>query len=165
METTIPPTSTTRPQLGATLLQDGWITADQLDLALREAKRNGLMLGQTLVGLGFITEKVLAHYLAEGTQTGMVDLDEGRDRSYGRCINSHGDVAGERGGGPQRGFLYTDEFGMVNLDDLVVGTAEDLNYWKSNSVFINAINDSGQICGYVNGDPIKAFVLTPVPVE
>jgi type IV pilus assembly protein PilB len=74
METTIPPTSTTRPQLGATLLQDGWITADQLDLALREAKRNGLMLGQTLVGLGFITEKVLAHYLAEGTQTGMVDL-------------------------------------------------------------------------------------------
>ena len=32
------------------------------------------MLGQTLIGLGFITENVLAHYLAEGTQTGMVDL-------------------------------------------------------------------------------------------
>ena len=74
MSTTTPSTSTTRPQLGASLRQDGWISAEQLDLALREAKRNGLMLGQTLVGLGFITEKVLAHYLAEGTQTGMVDL-------------------------------------------------------------------------------------------
>ena len=74
METTTPPTSTTRPQLGATLLQDGWITAEQLDLALREAKRNGMMLGQMLIGLGFITETLLAHYLAEGTQTGMVDL-------------------------------------------------------------------------------------------
>ncbi|MDH5429282.1 MAG: GspE/PulE family protein [Nitrospirota bacterium] len=68
------PTSSTRPQLGTTLLQDGWISTEQLDLALRETKRNGLMLGQTLVSLGFITEKVLAHYLAEGTHTGMVDL-------------------------------------------------------------------------------------------
>ncbi|MDH5562713.1 MAG: ATPase, T2SS/T4P/T4SS family [Nitrospirota bacterium] len=67
-------TATTRPQLGTTLLQDGWISAEQLDLALREAKRNGVMLGQTLIGLGFITENLLAHYLAEGTQTGMVDL-------------------------------------------------------------------------------------------
>ncbi len=66
--------STTRPQLGATLLQDGWISEEQLDLALREAKRNGVMLGQTLISLGFITEKLLAQYLAEGTQTGMVDL-------------------------------------------------------------------------------------------
>lgn len=74
MSTTTPQTSTTRPPLGTLLLQDGWISAEQLDLALREAKRNGVMLGQTLVGLGFITEKVLAHYLAEGTQTGMVDL-------------------------------------------------------------------------------------------
>ncbi|MDH5426795.1 MAG: ATPase, T2SS/T4P/T4SS family [Nitrospirota bacterium] len=72
--TTAPQTSTPRPQLGTLLQQDGWISPEQLDLALREAKRNGLMLGQTLVSLGFITEKVLAHYLAEGAQTGMVDL-------------------------------------------------------------------------------------------
>ncbi len=68
------PTTATRPQLGASLLQDGWISQEQLDLALREAKRTQVMLGQTLISLGFITEKVLAHYLAEGTQTGMVDL-------------------------------------------------------------------------------------------
>ncbi|MEC4682047.1 MAG: ATPase, T2SS/T4P/T4SS family [Nitrospirota bacterium] len=67
-------TTTTRPQLAASLLEDGWITTEQLDLALREAKRNGVMLGQSLIGLGFITENLLAHYLAEGTQTGMVDL-------------------------------------------------------------------------------------------
>ncbi|MDH5296244.1 MAG: GspE/PulE family protein [Nitrospirota bacterium] len=63
-----------RPLLGASLLQDGWLTQEQLDLAVRESKRKGVMLGQTLIGLGFITEKVLAHYLAEGTQTGLADL-------------------------------------------------------------------------------------------
>ena len=67
-------TTTTRHQLAASLLEDGWITTEQLDLALREAERNGVMLGQSLIGLGFITENLLAHYLAEGTQTGMVDL-------------------------------------------------------------------------------------------
>ncbi len=66
--------SPARPQLGATLVQDGWITEEQLDLGLRESKRNKVMLGQTLVHLGFISEKLLAHYLAEGTQTGLVDL-------------------------------------------------------------------------------------------
>ena len=96
--------------------------------------------------------------------SGMVDLDEGRNTSYGRCINSHGDVAGQLqfSTGPQRGFLYIDEFGKVNLDDLVVGTAEDLGYWMSYSVYVNAMNDNGQICGNVGGDPVKAFVLTPV---
>jgi type IV pilus assembly protein PilB len=71
-----PPTTTSaaRTLLGTSLLQDGWITQEQLDLAIRESKRKGAMLGQTLIGLGFITEKVLAHYLAEGTQTGLVDL-------------------------------------------------------------------------------------------
>ncbi len=66
--------SPTRPQLGATLVQDGWITEEQLNLGLRESKRNKVMLGQTLIHLGFISEKLLAHYLAEGTQTGIVDL-------------------------------------------------------------------------------------------
>jgi type IV pilus assembly protein PilB len=71
-----PPATTqaARPLLGTSLLQDGWITQEQLDLAIRESKRKGVMLGQALIGLGFITEKVLAHYLAEGTQTDLVDL-------------------------------------------------------------------------------------------
>ena len=68
------PTTSPRPALGASLVQDSWITQEQLDLAVREGKRNGVLLGQTLIGLGFITEKILAQYLAEGTQTGIVDL-------------------------------------------------------------------------------------------
>ncbi|MCA9458180.1 MAG: hypothetical protein KC587_16050, partial [Nitrospira sp.] len=72
MPTTPTPPTAARPLLGTSLLQDGWITQEQLDLAVRETKRKGVMLGQTLIGLGFITEKVLAHYLAEGTQTGLV---------------------------------------------------------------------------------------------
>ncbi len=68
------PTTTHRPQLGAALLEEGWITQEQLDLAIREGKRKGMLLGQTLIGLGFITENVLAHYLAEGTQADLVDL-------------------------------------------------------------------------------------------
>jgi type IV pilus assembly protein PilB len=68
------PTTTPRPQLGASLLEDGWVTQEQLDLAVREGQRTGNLLGQTLIGLGFITEQVLAHYLAEGTQAGMVDI-------------------------------------------------------------------------------------------
>jgi type IV pilus assembly protein PilB len=71
---TTPSIPSARPLLGTSLLQDGWITQEQLDLAIREGKRKGAMLGQILIGLGFITEKVLAHYLAEGTQTGLVDL-------------------------------------------------------------------------------------------
>jgi len=71
---TKPTPTAARPLLGTSLLQDGWITQEQLDLAVRESKRKGAMLGQTLIGLGFITEKVLAHYLAEGTQAGLVDL-------------------------------------------------------------------------------------------
>jgi len=68
------PTTTPRPQLGTSLLEDGWITQEQLDLAILESKRMGNMLGQTLIDLDFLTEKVLAHYLAEGTNTGMADI-------------------------------------------------------------------------------------------
>lgn len=64
MATTTPQTSTARPLIGNSLLEDGWISQEQLDLGLREAKRNGILLGQTLVALGFITETVLANYLS-----------------------------------------------------------------------------------------------------
>lgn len=76
MPTPLTTTQTARPLLGATLHQDGWITQEQLDLAVRESRRTGVMLGQALIGLGFITEKILAHYLAEGTQAGLVDLSQ-----------------------------------------------------------------------------------------
>ncbi len=67
-------TSSTRPQIGTRLLQDGHVSQEQLDLAIRESKRQGRLLGEVLIALGFITESTLAGYLAQGTQTDTVDL-------------------------------------------------------------------------------------------
>lgn len=69
-------TSAKRPPLGTRLLQDGHLNPEQLDLAVREAKRQGRLLGQVLVSLGFLSESVLARYLAAGTQTDIIDLAE-----------------------------------------------------------------------------------------
>lgn len=71
---TTPTTILNRPPLGTRLLQDGQLNPEQLDLAVREAKRQGLLLGQVLVSLGFISESTLARYLAIGTHTDIVDL-------------------------------------------------------------------------------------------
>ncbi|MDR4495074.1 MAG: ATPase, T2SS/T4P/T4SS family [Nitrospirales bacterium] len=74
MTTSTTTTSANRPQLGTRLLQDGHLNPEQLDLAVREAKRQGRLLGQVLVNLGFLSEAVLARYLAIGTQTDIIDL-------------------------------------------------------------------------------------------
>ncbi len=69
-------TAATAPpaRLGDWLLEQGHLLPSQLELALREQKRGGRMLGQTLVELGFVTQEVLAAFLADRTQTGRVDL-------------------------------------------------------------------------------------------
>ena len=67
-------TTANRPQLGTRLLQDGHLNPEQLDLAVRESKRQGRLLGQVLVSLGFLSEAILARYLAIGTQTDIIDL-------------------------------------------------------------------------------------------
>ena len=61
-------------RLGDWLIESGQLSQSQLDLALREQKRGGKMLGQTLVDLGFVTQEVLAGFLANKTQTEQVDL-------------------------------------------------------------------------------------------
>ncbi len=113
--------------------------------------------------------KLNSHAFRFSDLTGMVDLDGSRqNESRGTAINLQGDVAGHRwyrNDNQTRGFLYTDEYGMVDLDDLVVGTPEDLDHWMTRKVNIDAMNDSGQICGGLTGTPAKAFVLTRVPVE
>ena len=52
-------------RIGDRLVQMGIITADQLNVALQEKKISGKMLGEVLVGLGFITDEVLSAFLAE----------------------------------------------------------------------------------------------------
>ena len=63
----------TRP-LGQRLLDAGLVTEDQLNLALREGKRLKVYLGEALVELGFVSQEVLAIFLAQETQSEWVDV-------------------------------------------------------------------------------------------
>jgi general secretion pathway protein E/type IV pilus assembly protein PilB len=61
-------------RFGERLLQDERITKDQLQIALHEQRRNGQLLGSTLVQLGFLKESDLADMLAERTGFRSIDL-------------------------------------------------------------------------------------------
>ncbi|RMH05603.1 MAG: type II/IV secretion system protein [Nitrospirae bacterium] len=63
-----------RAPLGQRLLDVGLITPDQLEFALREAKREGKYLGETLEQLGFVSHDTLAFFLASETHAELVDL-------------------------------------------------------------------------------------------
>ncbi len=45
-------------KLGQQLLVKGLVTIDQLDIGLTEQKKNGRLLGEVLVGLGFVSESI-----------------------------------------------------------------------------------------------------------
>jgi type IV pilus assembly protein PilB len=61
-------------RLGDRLLDAGLITANQLELALREQKRTGKLIGTVLQDLGFVTGPALSAFLAKDAQTPTVDL-------------------------------------------------------------------------------------------
>jgi type IV pilus assembly protein PilB len=63
-------------RLGDWLLEQGHITETQLDLALREQKRKSKLLGATLLELGFVSQDVLAQFLAQKTESESVELGE-----------------------------------------------------------------------------------------
>ncbi|WP_018152128.1 GspE/PulE family protein [Leeia oryzae] len=50
-------------RLGGKLLQQGVLTADQLGIALKEQQHSGLLLGQQLVHLGFVTDTAIQQAL------------------------------------------------------------------------------------------------------
>src|SRR2546426_3983725 len=52
-------------QLGTILVDEGLVTADQLEQALAEQRRSGRLLGQILVGWSYLTGFSLARVLAE----------------------------------------------------------------------------------------------------
>lgn len=60
--------------LGQRLLESGLVSQLQLDLALREQKRQGRMLGEVLVDLGFVNPEVLTGTLASENKTAVVDV-------------------------------------------------------------------------------------------
>jgi len=61
-------------RLGDRLLDAGLISPNQLELALREQKRGGKLIGTVLQDLGFITGPALSAFLAKDAQTPTVDL-------------------------------------------------------------------------------------------
>jgi hypothetical protein len=53
-----------RRQLGTIMLEEGFLTAEQLDWAIAEQHRTGLPLGQVLVELGMVSAGAVANALA-----------------------------------------------------------------------------------------------------
>ena len=97
---------------------------------------------------------------------GMKDLKtlDGDIDSAARSINSTGKIVGWslRPDWSRRGFLYSDEFGMVELNSLIDNLPPEI---KSITPWGIQINDAGEICGsFLFGDGIEeAFLLTPNP--
>lgn len=60
-------------RLGELLVTRGLISKDQMEVALKEQKASGKMLGGTLVEMGFITESVLGEVLAESSGSAQFD--------------------------------------------------------------------------------------------
>ena len=78
--TTIAPTkdlSSSWPpkRLGERLLESGHISQTQLDLALREQKRRGGLIGQVLVGLGFVSQEIISAFVAKESATKFVNVN------------------------------------------------------------------------------------------
>ncbi|MEN7343995.1 MAG: GspE/PulE family protein [Pseudomonadota bacterium] len=63
-----------RQTLGARLKAAGLINDAQLDLALREQKRSGRLLGEVLVELGFVDAAVITENVASEANTKVVDI-------------------------------------------------------------------------------------------
>ena len=68
-----PPKNTRKP-LGARLIEAGLLSEDQLDLALREQKRQGRLLGEVLVELGFVAPEIITGLIAGESKTQLVDV-------------------------------------------------------------------------------------------
>jgi type IV pilus assembly protein PilB len=65
-----------RGMLGERLVDRGFLTVRQLELAIREQKRTGAMLGEILAQLGLVTPQTLSAVLAEQGGVTYVDLSD-----------------------------------------------------------------------------------------
>src|SRR5437870_10059196 len=74
-ELTLTPGSTRPKRLGERLLEAGYLSQTQLDLALREQKRRGGLIGQVMVGLGFVPQEVISAFVAKESETKVVNVN------------------------------------------------------------------------------------------
>lgn len=63
-------------RIGETMVNQGLISHDQLEIALREQKNTHLMLGQIMMQLGFVTEAVMRDLLAQMLDTQSIDISQ-----------------------------------------------------------------------------------------
>ena len=61
-------------KIGQQLIEKGLISVDQLDIALTEQKKKGRLLGEILVGLGFVSESIMRDVLSQALGIASVDL-------------------------------------------------------------------------------------------
>ncbi len=127
---------------------------------------NDLNEGAVVVGksaAGLQDGSPVYHAFREAGQ-GMKDLGTltGDGNSGATSINFRGEIVGWSVGldSRWRGFLNTDEFGMLDLESLIVDLPTGIggiNHWRIQ------INDAGEICGAFRftGGISEAFLLTP----
>ena len=63
-----------RRLFGERLVDKGLATADQVDIALTEQKKNGRLIGEILVSLGFVSESVMRDVLGQVLGLSSIDL-------------------------------------------------------------------------------------------
>jgi len=63
-------------RLGDRLVEAGLITSQQLELAVREQKRSGELIGRVIQKLGLATEEDIASFLAQDAQTPTIDVSK-----------------------------------------------------------------------------------------
>jgi type IV pilus assembly protein PilB len=69
-----PTVKKSKRKIGQQLIEKGLISADQLDIGLTEQKKNGRLIGEVLVGLGFVSESVMRDVLSQVLGIASVDL-------------------------------------------------------------------------------------------
>ena len=62
-------------KIGQQLIEKGLISVDQLDIALTEQKKHGRLLGEVLVGLGFVSESIMRDVLSQALGIASVELN------------------------------------------------------------------------------------------
>ncbi len=72
----VPAHTIRKKRLGDELISKGLVTADQLEIALTEQKKSGRLVGEILVGLGFVSESIMRDVLGKVLGVGSVDLSK-----------------------------------------------------------------------------------------
>jgi type IV pilus assembly protein PilB len=62
-------------RLGERLIDAGYLSQTQLDLALREQKRRGGLIGEVLAGLGFVPQEIISAFVAKEAEIKVVNVN------------------------------------------------------------------------------------------